>query len=355
MKRKLTIKPQPDYARMDAVLRRQVPDRVPVFELYSNIQQDVLDLAWEPDASVEKRLAGLDRRDEPYRNHVRYMHMMGYDYINLFADNFDFPMNERESTLTREGPRAYVNSHSVTITGWQDFERYPWPDAAAADLSRFERAPGFLPEGMQVIAWTSGILEFVMWLLGYEGISYLLSDNEALVAAMFEAVGSRLVRHYDDLASFDCVGAVAMGDDMGFKTATMLSPQVYRKYLFPWYKKLVDAAHRHGKPAILHSCGNLDAVMEDVIACGWDAKHSFEDAIEPVWVARKKYGSRIALLGGFDLDKLTRMKEEDVRKHTRFLMDACSPGGGWAMGTGNSVPEYIPASNFLAMMEEALR
>ncbi len=209
-----------------------------------------------------------------------------------------------------------------------------------------------MPEGMRVISGHTGILENVMWLLGYEGISYLLYDDEQLVADMFEAVARPIIEYYDAVASFDAVAAIKMGEDMGFRTQTMLAPEVYRKYLFPWHKKLVDTVHRHGKTAILHACGNLEMIMEDIIACGWDARHSYEDAIEPVWEAKKRYGDRIAILGGFDVDKISRMSVEEVREHTRLLIDKCAPGGGWALGTGNSVPNYVPVENFLAMLDE---
>jgi len=163
------------------------------------------------------------------------------------------------------------------------------------------------------------------------------------------------VAYFDALASFDVVGALALGDDMGFKTQTLLSPEIYREYVFPWYKKLVDTAHRHGKPMILHSCGNLEEVMADIIDCGWDARHSFEDSIQPVWEAKERYGDRIAVLGGFDMDKVCRMSEPEVREHTRVLIEKCAPGGGWALGTGNSVANYVPAGNFLTMLEEGYR
>ena len=52
------------------------------------------------------------------------------------------------------------------------------------------------------------------------------------------------------------------------------------------------------------------------------------------------------------MDKICRMSEDDVRAHTRLLIQRCAPGGGWALGTGNSVANYVPSGNFLAMMEE---
>jgi len=70
----------------------------------------------------------------------------------------------------------------------------------------------------------------------------------------------------------------------------------------------VNAAHKHGKPFILHSCGNLKLVMNDLIDyVGIDAKHSYEDSSYPVTEYKRTYGERIAILGGIDMDKLSRM------------------------------------------------
>ena len=50
--------------------------------------------------------------------------------------------------------------------------------------------------------------------------------------------------------------------------------------------------------------------------------------------------------------KLPSMSVEEVRAHTRLLMRRCAPGGGWALGSGNSIPEYVPVANFIAMLAE---
>ncbi|MCL5070316.1 MAG: uroporphyrinogen-III decarboxylase-like protein, partial [Actinobacteria bacterium] len=223
------------------------------------------------------------------------------------------------------------------------------------DYSLFEKSKDFIPEGMKVIGWHPGVFENALWLLGLEGISYLLYDNPALVKDTIDQVAIRLINYFDNIASFEIVGAIVVGEDMGFKTHTTLSPDIYKKYIFPWHKEIINTAHKHGKPVFLHSCGNVSAIIEDIIACGWDARHAFEDIIEPVWEAKKTHGARIALLGGFDMDKLCRMNTEEVRSHTRFLINECSPGGKWALGTGNSVANYIKLENFFAMIEEGFQ
>lgn len=354
---KLKLAPKPDFGRLDKVLRRQgIPDRIPFYELFSNIESEVLQAIGNPGEDMDAKSGNREREDRELQQHINYMFSLGYDYVNVGAKGFGFPQKEKPQAMTSQGERAYLTADTHTISDRKDFDEYPWPVMSDVDYSPLERVVTLLPEGMKVISnGPGGILENVMWLLGYEGIGYLMYDDESLIRDMFEAIGSRIIEYFDTLASFDVVGALALGDDLGFKTQTMLSPEVYRELLFPWHRKLVATVHRHGKPIILHACGNLSEIMEDIIACGWDARHSFEDVIEPVWEAKAKYGGRIALLGGFDMDKICRMSEEEVRAHTRFLIEQCAPGGGWALGTGNSVANYIPMGNFLTMLQEGYR
>ncbi len=347
---------RPNFRRFEQVLRRQgEPDRVPFYELFSNIQTEVLASIGKADPPPPPDAPAMEREAHAWRQDIAYQTALGYDYVNAGACCFGFPRKENPRAATPQGERAYFLASSHTIANRADFETYPWPDMSKVDYSPLDRIGGHLPPGMKVIPGASGVLENAMWLLGYEGISYLLFEDERLVADLFDAIGSRIVEILGRQAAFDVVGAVNLGDDLGFRTQTLISPAALREYVFPWHKKIVDAVHRHGKPAILHACGNVSEVMEDLIACGWDAKHSFEDAIEPVWEAKAKYGDRIALLGGFDMDKLCRMSVGEVRRHTRLLVERCAPGGGWALGTGNSVANYVPVENFLAMLEEGLR
>ena len=59
-----------------------------------------------------------------------------------------------------------------------------------------------------------------------------------------------------------------------------------------------------------------------------------------------------ALLGGIDVDFLCRASEDEVRQRTRKTLEICMPGGGYCLGTGNSVANYIPVNNYLAMLDE---
>jgi len=96
----------------------------------------------------------------------------------------------------------------------------------------------------------------------------------------------------------------------------------------------------------------MEDLIEDVRI---DGLHSFEDTIREVSAFKKQYGARLALLGGIDVDFLCRASEEQVRERVRRTLAACQPGGGYCLGTGNSVANYVPLDNYLAMLDEGRR
>jgi len=118
---------------------------------------------------------------------------------------------------------------------------------------------------------------------------------------------------------------------------------------------MTDTAHAAGKPFILHSCGQLEAVYDDLIDfCKIDAKHSFEDQIMPVAQFKRRYGGRVTPLGGLDVDVICRGTQEEVRRYAREHIAECFKDGFWALGTGNSLTDYMPVDNYLAVIDEGM-
>jgi len=129
-----------------------------------------------------------------------------------------------------------------------------------------------------------------------------------------------------------------------------------REFVLPGHRKIAQACHAAGRPYLLHVCGKIDSIMPDLIRdVRIDAKHSFEDTIESVIDDKEKYGRDIALLGGIDVDFLCRATEPQIRKRVRDTLEKCMPGGGYCLGTGNSVANYIPIDNYLVMLDEGRR
>jgi len=149
--------------------------------------------------------------------------------------------------------------------------------------------------------------------------------------------------------------AIFPGDDMGFRSGTLIGPEEMKRHSLSWHRKVAAMAHDKGLPYFLHSCGNLEKILDDLI--DWvkiDGRHSYEDAILPAERFQERYGSRIAVLGGVDINVLTLGTEAEVRARTRALVDTCGARGRYAVGSGNSIPSYIPVRNYLAMVDEAV-
>ncbi len=190
--------------------------------------------------------------------------------------------------------------------------------------------------------------------MSFEGLCTLLYEDPHLVKATADRLGELMTDFYRQIVSLDNLIAVFPGDDMGYRSATLISPNDLRKLILPWHRKFAAIAHEKKLPYFLHSCGNVIAIMDDLMNdVGIDGKHSFEDAIIPVQEFQSLYEKRLAILGGLDINILSGSLPVDVRAHTRFLVETCGARGRYAIGSGNSVPSYVPVENYLAMIDEA--
>ena len=339
-------KPDPSFERFLKVVRRQgEPERLPFaefshdYEIMAAIQGPSPS---DPDGAAAWR--------------AKFWRDLGYDYITQGTD-IGFPttsLTVADTAPLSHGQRGWQNESTGPIMSWEDFEKYLWPQVTPAAVRSIETLSRHLPDGMKICATIpGGPFENLTFLMGFETFSYALVDQPDLVAAIAHRVGQALCDLVEITSAMDSVGAQWLNDDMGFKGGTMASPEALRKYIFPTQKRICEIVHRRGKPVLLHSCGKLDGITDTLIDdVGIDAKHSFEDVIMPVWQAKARWGNRMALLGGVDMDVLARGSEEQVRAYTRKCIEGCAPGGGYALGSGNTVANYVPVANYLAMLDE---
>lgn len=80
---------------------------------------------------------------------------------------------------------------------------------------------------------------------------------------------------------------------------------------------------------------------------------SFQDVILPTADFQARYGSRIAALGEVDMDSLVRLDETGLRAYVRDILGRCMLGGRFALGLGNTVANYVPLADYMAMLDEA--
>jgi uroporphyrinogen decarboxylase len=295
--------------------------------------------------------------------YVRFCRETGYDYV-FMVTGFSLPRTFQVAADTAasqnwpDGQRYWIDQTRGPIQNWEDFEAYPWPKPEELRHVGLEYVNAIMPEGMKAAAFMfGGVFENSAQLMGLESFSYALRDQPDLVEAICQRVGELADAACAQVTSIDNVGMVFLSDDLGFYSGTLVSPDVIRRYVIPHYKKITEITHEAGALLIFHSCGNMYKLMDEVIDdVGIDAKHSFEDKIVPVEEAYRRWGGRVAILGGVDMDLLGRGTEEQVRTRTREILEVCGvKGSGYCLGTGNTAANYIPKQNYLAMLDEGRR
>ena len=359
--KKQIANPQPNIQHfLEVITGKKTPQRVLLAELFADpeimkwITEHVFEKTWvdsSPDrVQMEKHLLCQ----------IEYWHRMGYDYIRVIG-GVEFPENTLFSKNTSElsqNDRGWINSTGGPIQSWEDYEKYPWPTVKDEDLWMYEFVARNLPEGMgMMVCPTGGFLEMPSdVLIGYESLSMMVYDDPELVKTVFDRTREILVDIYRRVVGLKNLVGFFQGDDMGFRSGTLFSPDFIRTHALPGHKMLTDLAHANNKVYFLHSCGNLNAIMDDLIDdVKIDAKHSYEDAICPVEQFYDRYSSRIGLLGGLDVDLLARADEATLRRRAREILNHCMPKGRYAFGTGNTLVNYSKPENVLAMFDEAYR
>ncbi len=335
---------QPDFGQLLKVLRKETANRPVLFEF---IMDPGRCRGFSP-----KYKDAEPGSDDFFRMVIGAFARLGYDTAPLYpweTEQLVFQKGEQESLSSRS------QNQGALITDRASFDQYPWPDPQQGDYGIYDRLTPDLPDGMKLLACSNGgVLENVTDLVGFENLCMMYLLDPQLTGEIFSQVGERLVQYYTIVSAFNGVGACMVNDDWGFKTQTMFPPDMMQEYVFTYTKRIVDVIHMNGKPAILHSCGNLEAVMDTVIdGLGLDGKHSFEDGICPVEEAYERWHDRIAIMGGIDMDFLCRRSPGEVFERSTRLLEATCESGAFALGSGNSIPHFVPLENYLAMLRAA--
>ena len=337
---------KPDFERFRRVLRRQGDrDYVPFFEMIPNYL--------EPLSGIQAP-AGLDftptspRFEASVAFYFQAMARMGFDVGSISLCGFaGFPAPRHDGVEP---------AGDAGVGTPEQFAKYPWPSAAQIDVKAMARTAKLAPEGMGVLTGGPAPFQTLEELLGCDNLCALLHERPDFVKRVADRIGSIMLEVVELCCSLPCIEGFEVSGDLGHKTGTTISPQHLRDFILPWDREFCETAHRHHKLIILHSCGNLAAIMDDIVACGYDGKHSFEDAVKPgILALHRQYRRRLALLGGVDVDFLCRADEAAIRQRVREYIDAMAPEGGYCLGSGNSIPDRVPVASYWAMLDEGLK
>jgi|YelNatPaOPRAMG01_1025707.scaffolds.fasta_scaffold00010_55 uroporphyrinogen decarboxylase len=311
------------------------------------------------DRSLKAALLG--RPVETPRDEVDFARLAGYDYV-LFSPRLDFApelAQEDGATHVRDradhsGTRVWAEEGSGIFRSIRDVENFPWPSPDELDWSRLAELEKALPPDMGIVAQYGDIFTWSWRFLGFEQFSFALAEQPALVEAVFERIGEIELELFRRMAASPKVGALFYSDDIAYSSGLMVSPVVLRKYLFPWIRKIGELAGERELPFIYHSDGDLRLVLDELLELGIHALHPIEPKSMDILELKRRYGSRLCLCGNVDVDLLARGKPEDIRRQVAWLIENVGRLGGYCLGSGNSVPEYVPLENYRAMIETAI-
>lgn len=347
----------PDFSRVATTLRCAEPDRVPLGEFL--IDPPV------KEAFLGRHVGNSLTRTDDYdvAADVDFWYRAGYDFMHL-APNYlglftgGWNVQEGDYSLYNEQPvqKAWMEEHQSVIKTRADVERYPWPDPAAVDLSDLMAAANLLPAGMKLTSGTWGIFETTRALLGFEGAALALYDQPGLVEDVLDRMGDFLFRLFQRVLDLPNLGALWFADDLSSVDTYFVNPNWYRQHLFPWMRKFCEAADAKGLPVIYHCDGTMWEVLPDVVECGFAAIQPVEPKAMDIVEVKRQYGRRLCLIGNIDLGGvLTMGTPEQVEAQVRERIRGLAPGGGYMVGSSNSITSYVPLENYKALIEATFR
>ncbi|TFF89682.1 MAG: hypothetical protein EU548_06870 [Promethearchaeota archaeon] len=147
---------------------------------------------------------------------------------------------------------------------------------------------------------------------------------------------------------------IILWDDYGFKNGLFMNPRYYRKYVFPWIKRICDAAHKRDCKILLHSDGDLLLIFEDILDCGVDALNPIEPTTAnpdyDIFKLHEKYGDQITFVGNISPVMLATGEISEIENYSKKLIQKIAPGGGYIFSSGHSINPAVTLDRWQAVL-----
>jgi uroporphyrinogen decarboxylase len=150
------------------------------------------------------------------------------------------------------------------------------------------------------------------------------------------------------------IDIILFGDDLGSQKGPLISPEMYREYYKPYHRRLWNRAKELADVEVmLHSCGGIEPLLEDLIEAGLDATNPVQITCRGMEarLLKDRYGDRLCFWGGGcdTREVLTIGTPADVHRHVREQIEMLSPGGGFVFQQVHNIMSNVPPESILAM------
>lgn len=248
--------------------------------------------------------------------------------------------------------------HPLENASLKQIEEYRWPDPAWVDVSGIvEQAKPYRSQYAILGGDWSPFWHDAIDLLGMENLYIKMYTQPEIVDCLL----SHIVDYYFQVnkrifdAASQAIDIFFMGNDFGGQTGPLLSPEMFRRFIFPHLQRLADLGHQYQLKVQLHCCGGIYPLLPLLIEAGIDAVHAVQPSCVGMDLKKLKaeFGSKIVFNGAIDSHHV--LIEGDVnfvRQKTREVLDIMMPGGGYIAGASHdTILEQTPVENVLAMFE----
>ncbi|MCC6696464.1 MAG: hypothetical protein IT365_12605 [Candidatus Hydrogenedentes bacterium] len=235
----------------------------------------------------------------------------------------------------------------------KDVERLPVP--VIEQGSAREAAQAYHDRGYPVFGYAGSVYEWSWWLRGMENFLVdLLGD-----APMAEAVLFKVTEYTKTLALASAeagIDVLCFYDDAGMQTGMQIDPDLWRRFIKPRWRDVLDAVRGRYPDAafFLHSCGNIEAIVPDIIELGFDILHPIQPECMDFKTIHRRYGRDITLCATISAQRLFPFgTPEEIRQWVCETRENCARDNRAILCPSNRVQPETPWENIVALAEAA--
>ena len=189
-------------------------------------------------------------------------------------------------------------------------------------------------------------------LVGFERLNCLFYEDPALVEMMMDDRAELIIQMTEKILEWTSIDWFCFWEDMAYKNGPMISPELFRRFLSPRYKRVTDFLHSRGIDLIfVDSDGDISLLIPLWLECGIIGMWPFEvQAGMDVVRLRREYGRDLLMIGGLDKRALAKGKKE-IENEILKKVPPLIKDGGYIPRPDHSIPPDVPYDNLRFFME----